>query len=153
MPIDSADLCSFSKSMLLEGASEVQVRAAGSRAYYAAYHSLLWLGERLPPSVKCDPKSMHVGHRELQRRISEWRVEGVHTDLANLKVVKTQVSLALESARKFREVCDYELSDLISRNEANAQIERARRILRHAKQFHETVHPEPQPQPQDGVAA
>lgn len=141
MAIDCSDLCKFSQRLAVSGASEVELRAAGSRAYYSAYHSLLWLGSLLPPSQKYDERSHHIGHRELQRRISDWNTAGVHPDLAALKVVKQQVAFALESARKFREACDYQLEEGVSYNEASSQIERARRVLRHAKQFYETVYP------------
>ncbi len=142
MAIDANTLCKFSQGLVGDGASEVELRAASSRAYYAAYHSLLWLGDLLPPSSSFDPRSMHIGHRELRRRISEWKTDTVHPGLAALGVVKNHVSLALETSRKFREACDYQLDEQISFNEARAQVERARRILRHATQFREIVYPE-----------
>jgi len=141
--VDATQLCKFSQTLVEPGATEVELRAASSRAYYAAYHSLLWLGALLPPSDSYDDRSRHIGHRELKRRISEWKTEGLHDGLASLKVVKQQVALALESARKFREACDYQLDESVSFNEANAQVERARRILRHAQQFRDIVYPEP----------
>lgn len=142
MPTDSSALCKFSQNLVGESASEVELRAAGSRAYYAAYHSLLWLGEKLPPSKSHNDAMHHIGHRELQRRIVEWNTAGVHPGLARLTVLKQQISFALESARKFREACDYQLDESISYNEARAQVERARKVLRHAKQLHEVVHPD-----------
>ena len=139
MAIDAGDLSRFSQGLLGPDATEVELRAASSRAYYAAYHGLLWLADLLPPSEQCDERSRHIGHRELGRRISEWKTESLNPRLGGLKVVKKDVCIALEASRVFRETCDYRLDRQITFTQARAQVERARRILRHVEQFRAAV--------------
>ncbi|USJ00840.1 hypothetical protein MUG10_00830 [Xanthomonas prunicola] len=136
MAIEATDLCEFAKKYADSTSNEAELRAASSRAYYSAFHALLPLAEMLPSSEYCDPHAQHIGHRELQRRIKEWRTDGVHSDLARLKVTKNQIVLALEAARNYREVVDYQLEDSVSLNETKAQVQRARLILRQAEQIY-----------------
>ncbi|WP_267105262.1 hypothetical protein [Xanthomonas sacchari] len=136
MPIEAKDLRDFAKKFAVSESNEAELRAASSRAYYAAFHALLPLAELLPASDRCDPGAHHVGHRELQRRIQEWRTQDVHPGLAQLTATKRQIVLALEAARSYREIVDYQLRDVVSLNETIAQVERVRRILRQANQIY-----------------
>ncbi|MCC4613681.1 hypothetical protein LL963_16540 [Xanthomonas campestris pv. esculenti] len=136
MAIEPTDLCDFARRYADSESDEAELRAASSRAYYAAFHALLPLAEMLPSSQRCDPRAQHIGHRELQRRLQEWRTDGVHSCLEKLKVTKNRIVLALEATRNYREVVDYELDDSVSLNETKAQVERARMILRHAEQIY-----------------
>ncbi len=143
MPIDPQHLRDFAKDIAFSSAStEVQLRAAGSRAYYAAFHALLPFAERLPKStleLKHEAAGKkgkgHIGHTELQCRIEEWKTGDLHPGFAQMKGTKGALVQALEAARANRELADYRLSDSFTRNEAEAQYYRVQKILRHALQI------------------
>lgn len=139
MPIDAKDLRGFAKRVCTQEADEVTLRAAASRAYYSAYHALLPFAERLPVSDSGDVFLAHLGHRELTRRIKEWRTAAIHPKLQGMKVTSGQLVMALNTMRQMREVADYRLMSTVSFNEVNQQIERARLVHSMALQIETLV--------------
>lgn len=129
MAIGAKDLRDFAKASCHENADEVTLRASASRAYYAAYHALLPFVELLPVSSKGDPSATNVGHREMLRRLSEWRVYCVHPKLDDLSSTKGRLVLAMRALRETREMADYQLTTNMSRNEVCQQVERCRQVL------------------------
>jgi uncharacterized protein (UPF0332 family) len=135
MPISPRELRDCAKELAGVGCSEAKLRASISRAYYAAYHALLPFVERLPCSRTGDATAAHVGHREMFRRIQEWRVSSVCSKLNTWSRSKSQLAHALSSARKMRELADYRLVEPLSANEAEVQLERVRKILQLVSQI------------------
>lgn len=135
MPVSPRDLRDCAKELANDGKTEAMLRASISRAYYAAYHALLPFAEKLPCSDGGDRGATHVGHREMGRRINEWKVSGISSRLAGMGATKTQLCAALNTARRMREYADYRLADPVSANEAAAQLDRVRKILTVATQI------------------
>jgi len=129
MPINAKDLREFAKQNCGSSADEATLRASASRAYYAAYHALLPFVECLPVSDAGDPRATTVGHREMLRRLREWRTSSMHPKLAGMGATKAQLVLAMRALRETREVADYHIDGNMSRNEVVQQVERCRKVL------------------------
>jgi uncharacterized protein (UPF0332 family) len=135
MAISEQDLVEFAVNMAKAGASEAELRAAISRAYYAAFHALVPFASKLPKSRVCPRDLNRVNHRELKERLAEWRTDDVSSRLRAMTATKSTLSRAVEAACNARVMADYRMGIEVSLAEAQTQIERVKRILRQAKQI------------------
>ncbi|MDH4225568.1 MAG: HEPN domain-containing protein [Deltaproteobacteria bacterium] len=103
---------------LAQGEEEIHWRCAASRAYYAAYHTCLPLGNRFPPSKK------DIGsHQKLILGLKESPDSAIRA-LGN----------RLSSLRDLRASSDYKLGDSFEKNDSHRAVKEAEEILsRHAK--------------------
>lgn len=137
MAISRTDLLDYAAAKATGHATETELRSSLSRSYYAAFHALLPLLERLPASSKC--KGNDVSHFEVMERLREWKVEEVCPDLLRFREVKSRVVRAMDLARAKRVVADYRLGQEVTLGDCKAQIERVKQIVRAADQFNSTV--------------
>lgn len=128
MAISAMDLQRFARGNCGPDADETTLRAAASRSYYGAFHSLLPFVELLPISDRGDRTARTVGHREMLRRIEEWHTGGVHPKLSSMTSSRAQLVMAMRAMRETRETSDYLLGGSMSRNEVVQQVERGRRV-------------------------
>lgn len=147
MPVSCRDLKMFSGALATDSSDETQLRASISRAYYATFHALLPLAERLPKSAICRKDATHVTHQELSERYFEWRTSGVHPQLARLKTTATQIAKATEVSRALRVKADYRLAATVTLGDAKSQIERTQRILVAVTQIGSAMSSAPNPTP------
>lgn len=139
MPINAMDLQRFAKANCGPEMDETTLRAAASRAYYGAYHALLPFVEQLPISDRGDHSARNIGHREMLRRIQEWRTSNVHPRLGSMSSSRAQLVLAMRTMRETREAADYLLSGNLSRNEVVQQIARGAKVQSIALQIHDLI--------------
>lgn len=137
MAISRDELLAYAASIATDGCCEVAHRSSMSRAYYAAFHSMLPLVEMLPASAKS--RGAEVTHVELTERLAEWKVAGVCAPLNRYKDVKARALRAMEAARAKRVVADYRLGQEVDASSCTAQLERVRQICRAADTLLEVV--------------
>jgi len=118
MPITPEDLFSLADTLLGETA-EVCHRAAASRAYYAAYHVCLPVGN----SIRTDAKPPPGSHRRLLFRFQNYRSED-----SDLQSRVRAVGFVLEQARNLRTLADYSLAEDFSSALAEQSCKTARYI-------------------------
>jgi uncharacterized protein (UPF0332 family) len=135
MAISAQDLIDLASSMANAGASEAELRAAISRAYYAAFHALVPFAGRLPKSRVCPDGLDRVNHRELRERLTEWRTDGVSARLKAMTATKSTLSRTVEAACNARVVSDYRMGSDVSLAEAQTQVARVKCILRQVRQI------------------
>ena len=135
MAISEPDLIEFSAKLAKAGATEVELRAAISRAYYAAFHVLVPFVDKLPRSRICPPDLDRMSHRELRERLAEWRTDNISPRLKSMTATKSILRRAVEVACNARVVADYRMGNEVSLAEAQTQVERVKAILRQAKQI------------------
>lgn len=135
MAVSEQDLVDFASNTAKAGASETELRAAISRAYYAAFHALVPFAGKLPKSRVCPPGLDHVNHRELRERLTEWRTDAVSPRLKSMIATKSTLSRAVEAACNARVIADYRMGNEVDLAEAQTQVERVKRILRQVKQI------------------
>lgn len=134
MPINADDLAAFASSRAAQekasanSVPEVELRAAVSRAYYAAFHLVLPLVDRMPPSRNCPRNSTYTSHEELTQRLHEWRTEGVHPRLARLTTTRNQLVNTIQAARAARVKADYRLQANCDGGEVVMQLSRWQRV-------------------------
>ncbi|MBU8978256.1 hypothetical protein JI752_019085 [Lysobacter sp. MMG2] len=116
-------------SLAVGDSDEVQLRASVSRAYYAAFHSVLPLVQQFPRSKTCPKEVGHVTHKELTSRLNEWQTDSVHPKLARMTTTRNTLLNAIELARAARVKADYMLGTDVDLAQAIAQVNRARRII------------------------
>lgn len=133
MAISEQDLVDFASNAAKAGASEAELRAAISRAYYAAFHALVPFAGKLPKSRVCPHDLDRVNHRELRERLTEWRTGDVSLRLSSMTATKSTLARAVEAACNARVIADYRMGNEVSLAEAQTQVERVKRILRHAR--------------------
>lgn len=141
MPVTSRDLCDLAEDLLRPGASEAQVRASLSRAYYSGFHALLPFVARLPKSKKCRPGATHITHEDFAERLAEWKTAEVHPALARLSTTAGQLLRATDANRGFRVRADYKLNDRLALAEAKMQVQRTRLIMRALAQLESAMEP------------
>lgn len=111
MTIAPKDLLAFSES-LVSSTDEVTLRAAASRAYYAAYHhSLYYAIENEIEILKAPPEERAGVHGDL---IYTFRLHSA----GNVK----RASHALQSAKDIRSKADYRLSQNLVSNDVKLAI-------------------------------
>lgn len=135
MSVDHRELKEFAEQLAVSGSSEVALRTSASRAYYAAFHALLPFIATLPKSAKCPNRAINITHQEVMERLDEWRVTEIYPSLDRLTATKGQVRRLLDAARAIRVKADYRLGGDFTLNEAQGQIERVGRIIRHSLQI------------------
>ncbi len=135
MAITEQDLIDFASSAAKAGASETELRAAISRAYYAAFHALVPFANKLPRSRVCPRDLNRVNHSELRERLTEWRTDDVSPQLKSMTATKSTLWRAVEAACNTRVMADYRMGNEVGLAEAQTQVERVKRILRQAKQI------------------
>lgn len=135
MSIDDKDLLDFAESLVKAGASEIELRAAISRSYYAAFHALAPFADELPKSKVCPPNLNRLSHTELKERLREWRVEDVSANLVGLTATKGRLWRSVDAACNDRVIADYRLGNNVSLAQAQSQIYRVKEILRNMKQI------------------
>lgn len=135
MAISEQDLIEFSAKSAKAGATEVELRAAISRAYYAAFHTLVPFVDKLPRSRNCPPDLDRMSHRELRDRLAEWRTDNISPQLKSMTVTKSTLRRAVEVACNARVVADYRMGNEVSLAEAQTQVERVKGILRQVQQI------------------
>lgn len=143
MAISSADLYQFAKQMAVDSSGETQLRAAISRAYYAAFHAAEPFAEMLPRSAVCPASVYRVTHAELIERLREWKVDGINSDLSQFAASKSQLWRTVEAARDLRIKADYRLSSAITLAEAQTAIARVGLVLRHMELIDEVMKADP----------
>lgn len=131
MPVTADDISALAGRLAVQEADEVDLRAAISRSYYAAYHEVFPFVDRLPVSENC-PRSVgdKVTHTEMTERLREWRVSGVQSSLAKMKVTGGQLLETIEAMRFARVKADYRLNTDVALTEAQMQIARAKQVKR-----------------------
>ncbi|MBN5075228.1 hypothetical protein JY427_06210 [Stenotrophomonas maltophilia] len=139
MPINAMDLQRFAKANCGPDMDETTLRAAASRAYYGAYHALLPFVEQLPVSDRGDSSARHIGHREMLRRIQEWRTASIHPRLTSMGNSKAQLVMAMRTMRETREAADYLLDDSLNRKDVIQQIARGAKVQSIALQVHDLI--------------
>jgi hypothetical protein len=118
MSITSTDLLVFAES-LVASADEVALRAAASRAYYAAYHHAR--------------DYAHQNDIDMLKAPPEDRA-GVHGDLIytfrshSSKNIK-EAAYALQNAKDIRSKADYRLSENLLSNDVKLVIAYAKRVV------------------------
>lgn len=130
MAISPTDLIDFASNAAKAGAPEAQLRAAISRAYYAAFHTLAPFADKLPRSRNCPNDLNRMSHRELKERLLEWNTDGINPRLKAMTVTKSKLSRAFNAACNARVVADYRIGNEITLADAQTQVERAREITR-----------------------
>lgn len=128
MPISVADLKNFATERTNGQHSEIELRAAISRAYYAAFHAAAPFVEMLPRSKKCPKAQNHLSHQELTDRLHEWKTAGVHPKLAQMTETRNQLVNTMEAARTERVRADYRLALTCDETMLKAQLQRLGRI-------------------------
>lgn len=129
MAISVLDLKQFAKDRTTGQHSETEVRAAISRAYYAAFHAALPFVEKLPRSKGCPKKQKHISHQELTDRLNEWNTSSVHPKLAQMTATRNKLLNAIETSRSDRVKADYRISQNCAVADLQAQLERVGRIV------------------------
>jgi uncharacterized protein (UPF0332 family) len=113
MPITPADFLNSSER-LVKQATEVDFRNAASRAYYAAYHKSLILGDSIP-----EPEGDIYGvHARLIRKF-----------LDHPEKTFREVGQQLKNGRSQRTRADYELKDKFKLSQAQMAIDHSRRVF------------------------
>ena len=118
MPITPDDLLSLADTLLGEP-TEVYHRAAASRAYYAAYHLCVPVGN----SIRTDAKEPLRSHRRLLLRLQNFR-----SDDSDLQSRVRAVGFILEQTRDLRTLADYRLADAFTSALAEQSCKTARHI-------------------------
>lgn len=131
MPITAEGIAKLAAKLAVDTADEVEIRAAVSSAYYAAFHSALPFVDRLPVSQSC-PRAVgdKVTHAEMSERLREWRVVGIHPNLAKMTVTGSQLLDTIETMRSARVKADYKLESDVVLGEALMQISRIKTVRR-----------------------
>lgn len=130
MPITPETLKEFGIKFAVAESDEVELRAAISRAYYAAFHTCLPFVSQLPESAKFPKNAKHVTHQEMSDRLREWKTAGLHPKLASMAAQKGALWRTIDAARDVRIKADYRLDDQLLLADAQTQIERVKQILR-----------------------
>lgn len=133
MAIVEDDLITFAAETAKAGASEVALRAAVSRAYYAAFHALAPFADQLPRSKKCPTSLQRMSHTELRERLAEWDTDGICPGLKQMTGTKGVLRRAMEVAYTARVVADYRIGNEMPLAEAQTQVARVKQILRAAQ--------------------
>jgi uncharacterized protein (UPF0332 family) len=143
MGISIGDLIKFAEANAKADASEVELRACISRAYYAAYHAAVPFAGKLPASAAiargADPASVKLSHAEVVHRLREWKTEGLHPKLPGMKSASGALWRAVESAISARVIADYRLGNQVTLAEAQSQIERVKQISRKLQQIQNLI--------------
>lgn len=135
MAIIEGDLIDFAAVTATAGASETELRASVSRAYYAAFHALAPFADLLPRSKGCPASLQRMSHLELRERLTEWQTDDVCTSLKQMTATKSTLRRSMEAAYTSRVVADYKIGSDMSLAEAQTQVARVKQILRHSKQI------------------
>lgn len=130
MAIVPADLIEFASEAAKPEASEAQLRAAVSRAYYAAFHMLAPFAGKLPRSRSCPDDLSRLSHQELQERLIEWRTDGISPRLRTMTATKDKLWRAVSTACRSRIIADYRIGSQVNLSDAQTQIERVKQISR-----------------------
>lgn len=135
MPVEPSHLVALASKLAVQGANEAELRAAVSRAYYAAFHALTPFVSKLPKSNSCPVGVDHVNHAELRARLKEWRTDDVCKTLKRMTATKGALWRAVEAACNARIVADYRIGHEVSLPDAQTQIARVKGVLRHVQQI------------------
>lgn len=128
MTISAEDLETFAKARTEGAASETELRAAVSRAYYAAFHLVVPFVEQLPRSKACPAQVSHVTHQELSDRLNEWNTAGLHPALSRLTATGNSLAFAIQAARTDRVKADYKLGGACTVTDLKLQLQRVTKI-------------------------
>ena len=122
------EFCAVAAELIAdESCAESRARAAVSRAYYGMYHAIQPVVDGLPVIHRSVGES--VGHhRDAIDRLAKW-----DCPLKDLRYPAAAMSKALAYARTLRNRADYELGQNVSRVDAEAVLERAKRAIRFAQ--------------------
>jgi len=123
MAAEPKDLLDWaSETVCDDGIGEVCLRACASRAYYAAYHSVTWIGEQLPPAhdKRGGVHDQLCGQLQSPHRPDNWRSKDL--TLRSLGYI-------LQQQRDVRVRADYKLSEDFTSDDAEESIRRAGQIL------------------------
>jgi hypothetical protein len=131
--IQCEEILALAKSLASSG-DEVSQRTAANRAYYCAYHALLPIAVELP-EVNASPTPGRVGHREVMRRLEEWK----HPDsrASCLKHAAMIASRQLKGMIASREAADYHLGSDFPESLTKQQLLRTADILHFIKRVKE----------------
>lgn len=111
MPVTCVELRSFAAGLAVPGAPETALRASVSRSYYALFHNVLPIADRLPKADKHERPDGRVGHSAVRERLLEWHAGADHERLRNK--AKT-LAISFEACRKQRLIADYELANTVT---------------------------------------
>lgn len=135
MAIAPTDLEDFARRIASGAADEVTVRAAISRAYYAAFHYLFDIAAALPKSAKCPDYVTELTHHEMQCRFDEWQLDVVAPGLSSNRILRDQLTASLKTVRKLRIKADYRLGSDMTLADATMQLARVGRLKRAADEI------------------
>jgi len=117
MSVNSSDFIKAAEEALsLDGASEIDFRSAGSRAYYGVYHKAKEVAEEkeLTP-IKADNAGSH---------------ESLIKTLHGIGTVNAQsVAEAMRAMKKFRHLCDYHVNGAVKSKHASMKVTEARLLM------------------------
>jgi hypothetical protein len=105
-------------------------RAAINRAYYAAFHAILPVASWVPGNDDEKGAQGALAHRELPRRLRDWRF--LPLELARLRSLAKKAKVAageLSAAIAVRELADYSLDDAVDDSMVQLQLERMKVVL------------------------
>jgi hypothetical protein len=134
MPSTPRELLEFS-SIFCSASTECEIRAAASRAYYAAFHAFLPIALILPATSADALGRRYVSHRELLNRLQRWSPGGKYEQLKKLASSANTAWRVMQASRAERERADYELSDTFTSANAKQQVARAKHLLVIAQQI------------------
>lgn len=120
MTIAPKDLLAFSES-LVSSTDEVTLRAAASRAYYAAYHhSLSYAIENEIEILKAPPEERAGVHGDLIYTFRQHSAENIR-----------QAAYSLQQAKDIRSKADYKLQSNLVNNDVQLVIAYTRKVFTH----------------------
>lgn len=127
MPAQPEELLAYAKAFG-PTCTEVEARAALSRAYYAAYHATAAHLSRFPAEIT--DSDDHLRHREAWRRLKAWRAPEAYAACRTMGAAAKRAAIAFDAALKARALADYDLGDDVDHTDVVAQCARVRDVLR-----------------------
>lgn len=115
MPVSDAELIKYSEEILFHDASEVSLRAAISRSYYATYHRAKSSADEV--ALPAAPPQYRGSHERVIHRFGALGVAG------------NAIAKRLQKAKMMRVRADYFISEEISFQESRLHIEACRNLF------------------------
>lgn len=117
MTVNSSDFIELAEVALSsDNASEINIRSAGSRAYYGIYHKAREIiEEKKLPTVMIDNSGSH---------------ESLIATLYSIGTANAKsVAEGVRSMKKFRHLCDYHLGESVKAKRAKMKVLEARLLI------------------------
>lgn len=121
MPVTPEELAQYAGQVFENSGSEVELRAAASKAYYSAFHTLRPLGDMIPEA----PDNMFGTHKRLCHQLMNDCPPGAgERDQGKIR----ELGQLLLMTRDARHQADYDLSEEFSSATAKKAVNRASEI-------------------------